>query len=101
MALIKKGYISEFGVPEEYWKITAVNFNYLLDYGDITLGGYMTKEARDAEYEPLSTYKIRCRWTDEEFQAYFSAEALRDKDFFDRMYEYVKQDSFFKDAING
>lgn len=101
MALIKEGYISEFGVPCEYWKVTAINFNFLLDYGDITVGGYMTKETRDKEYEPISKKKIRCKWTDEEFYAYFSPEALEGKSFYDRVYEYIKSDEFFKDAING
>lgn len=104
MALIKKNYISPFGVPTEYWKVTAVNFNYLLDYGDITMGGYMTKETRDKEYEPIMTRKIRCKWTDEEFGEYFSAEALKEKNFFDALYDYIKQnpnDTFFADAIDG
>lgn len=101
MALVKKGFISEFGVPQEYWKITSINFNFLLDYGDITVGGYMTKGAREEEYEPLSKRKIRCKWSDDEFYGYFSPEALKDKSFYDRVYEYVKNDDFFKDAIDG
>lgn len=100
MALVKKGYVSEFGVPQEYWKITAINFNFLLSYGDITVGGYMTKEARDNEYEPLSTRKVRCKWTDDEFFAYFSPEALKNKSFYDRVYEYIKTDEFFKEALD-
>lgn len=101
MALVKEGYISEFGVPTEYWKITAFNFNFLLDYGDITMGGYMSKDARDKEFEPMSTRKIRCKWTDEEFFQYFSPQALENTSVYQRAYEYVKEDAFFKDAIDG
>lgn len=101
MALIKENYTNDNGSKEEYWKIVAINFNFLLGYGDIVMGGYPSEETRRLNCEPMSITRIRAKWTDEEFFGYFSPESLKDKSVYDKAYEYIKLNPFFKDAIDG
>ena len=100
MALIKEGYIGNFGIPCEYWKIVDIHINLKYKWCDITLDGYSNQRIRMAEqkYEPLERKKIRAVWSQDEFGRFFTPYALSDVSIYDQAYEFVKQDNFFVDA---
>lgn len=99
MALIKANNINQFGVTEEYYKILGININLQFKFCDITVGGYMSKEARLSESEPMNIRKVRAKWTEDEFGQYFSARAVSDISVYTKAYEYLKRDEYFKDCI--
>lgn len=101
MAILTEGKINQFGVLEEYWRITNININLQYNYVDLTLAGYSTKDSRDSESEPMSFKKVRAKWSEDEFEKYFSPMAMRKRasSIYDVAYEYVKhKDEYFKDA---
>lgn len=103
MALLTKDKINQFGVQEEYWRILSINLNLQYQYCDITLGAYVSAEARNSECEPMNIKKVRAKWDEVEFLRHFTARAM-DADginIYNRAYEYVKiKDEYFKDAID-
>lgn len=104
MAILTEGKINQFGVLEEYWRITNININLQYNYCDLTLAGYSTKESRDSELEPMSFKKVRAKWSEDEFEKYFSPMAMSKgakgaSSIYNVAYEYVKhKDEYFKDA---
>lgn len=101
MAILTEGKINQFGVLEEYWRLTNININLQYNYCDLTLAGYSTKDSRDSELEPMSFKKVRAKWSEDEFEKYFSPMAMSKgaSSIYDVAYEYVKhKDEYFKDA---
>lgn len=58
MALIKS-IPTDYGVPAEYWNIGAVQEDFKGKGTEVTFYGYASKEARDAEKQPLSAGKVQ------------------------------------------
>lgn len=101
MALLTEGKINQFGVLEEYWKITNININLQYNYCDLTLAAYSTKDARDNNLEPMSFKKVRAKWSEDEFKKFFSPIALSRStgNIYEVAYQYIKQkDEYFKDS---
>lgn len=103
MALLTKDKVNQFGVTEEYWRILNINLNMQYKYCDITIGGYANQESRDNGSEPMNIRKVRAKWDEQEFAAFFSVSAINEGDdnIYNRAYDYIKyKDNYFKDAIN-
>lgn len=104
MALHLENQTNQFGVPEEYWKILKINIDIVNQFCDITIGAYYNQEARDNGSEPMNLRKVRAKWSDEEFNKYFSPKALssfRGYNIYQVAYNYVKQkDEMFSKARN-
>jgi len=58
MALIKS-VDTDFGVPAAYWNIGAVQEDFKGQGTEVTFYGYTSKEARDADKQPLSAGKVQ------------------------------------------
>lgn len=99
MALIKENNINQFGVQEEYYRILSINLNTQFRYCDITVGGYVSKEARLSEVEPMSIRKVRAKWVEDEFEEHFSARTMNNKSIYVQAYKYLETDEYFKDCI--
>lgn len=103
MAILTQGKINQFGVQEEYWKLTNININLQYNYCDLTLAAYSSKDARDNNSEPMNFKKVRAKWSEDEFEKFFSPMALSRStgNIYDVAYQYIKhKDDFFKDAID-
>ena len=101
MALQIKDYVNQFGVEEGYWRILGININLQYRYVDITMGGYNSKEERDLGKEPMNTKKVRAKWSEDEFDAYFAPKtySMSGQDIYSIAYQYVKdKDPMFKDC---
>ncbi|HBF7594784.1 TPA: hypothetical protein KOX39_003399 [Clostridioides difficile] len=101
MAIIKENNINQFGVQEEYYRILNINLNLQYKYCDITVGGYVSREIRMSESEPMNIRKVRAKWSDDEFLKFFTADALEEQSIYRVAYEYVMEDDYFKDCIEG
>lgn len=107
MAIQIKDYINQYGIEEQYWRILSMNINLQYKYVDITLGGYATQEARDNGAEPMNTKKVRAKWDEEEFDAFFSPNAPRmlsadvGMNIYNIAYDYIKyKDKMFENSID-
>jgi hypothetical protein len=100
MALFKENYENRFGISTQYWKITGININSYYKWCDIEVKGFYNKETRDANKEPLERENIRAKWTDDEFEMFFSSTALEGVSIYTKAYEYVKTKEFFTDCID-
>lgn len=103
MALLTKDKVNQFGVREEYWRILSINLNLQYNYCDITLGGYVDEETRNAGLEPMNIKKVRAKWDEYEFLKFFTAKAMSEENvnIYNRAYDYIKQkEEDFKDAID-
>lgn len=106
MALQISGHINQYGIEEGYWRIIGINMNLQYKYVDITMAGYSTQEARDEGKEPMNTKKVRAKWDEEEFAAFFAPDApmmLADSqmNIYQIAYNYVKQkDNLFQSSSN-
>lgn len=104
MALLTKGHINQFGVDENYWRIINININLQYNYCDITVAGYATQEARDNGSEPMNIKKVRAKWSEDEFEAFFAPKTVSraaNQNIYNIAYEYIKsKDDLFKDSVN-
>ena len=97
MALLTENKVNQFGVIEEYWRILAINLNAQYKYCDITVGAYATQEARESMAEPMNVKKIRAKWSEDEYEKFFSPQALdlANGNIYEQAYEYIK----YKDEV--
>jgi len=58
MALIKS-IDTDYGIPASYWNIGAVQEDFKGKGTEVTFYGYASKEARDANKQPLSAGKMQ------------------------------------------
>jgi len=58
MALIKS-IDTDYGIPAQYWNIGAVQEDFKGKSTEVTFYGYASKEARDANKQPLSAGKVQ------------------------------------------
>jgi len=58
MALIKS-IDTDYGIPAQYWNIGAVQEDFKGKSTEVTFYGYASKEARDADKQPLSAGKVQ------------------------------------------
>lgn len=103
MGLLVKGNTNQYGAKEEYWRILSININLQYAYCDITLGSYVSEEARQAGAENMNTKKVRAKWTEDEFFSFFTTRAMSapGETIYKKAYEYiVYKDDFFKNAQN-
>jgi hypothetical protein len=105
MALLVKDQINQFGVQEEYWRILKINLDLRYRFCDITVGSYYDKNTREAGSEPMNVKKIRAKWSDDEFNKYFSPEAMEsnneNKNIYQIAYNYIKEkEDIFVNALN-
>ena len=56
---LKKSVMTEFGVTAEYWNIGAVQEDFKGKGTEVTFYGYASKDARDAEKQPLAAGKVQ------------------------------------------
>lgn len=101
MAIIKQGNINQFGVQEEYYRILSINLNLQYRFCDITVGGYVSKQTRMSESEPMNIRKFRAKWSEGEFLTHFTADALGEKSIYNVAYEYIMSTEYFENCIEG
>lgn len=100
MALLTKDKINQFGVIEEYWRILSININLQYKYCDVTLGAYANQETRENDKEPMNIKKVRAKWSEDEFEKYFSPRT-KSNNIYEQAYQYIKnKDEYFKDSID-
>ena len=56
---LKKSVMTEFGVEAQYWNIGAVQEDFKGKGTEVTFYGYASKDARDAEKQPLAAGKVQ------------------------------------------
>lgn len=99
MGLITQEYKNSADVNVAYWKVLNYSINTVFKTVDASIGGYVTKESRDANKECVETRKIRV--LPEKFDLYFSTDELSQNTINPilKIYVYAKEnDGFFKDA---
>ncbi len=99
---LKRNYITKSGVAVAYWKLS--NFSPVLSQKimNIELVPYVSDRTRQDGYEPVFEEKRMVRVNRQNFEEYFSPEALNrnsQKNFYEVIYQFVKeQDEFFQNA---
>ena len=56
---LSKAVMTEFGVEANYWNIGAVQEDFKGKGTEVTFYGYASKDARDAEKQPLAAGKVQ------------------------------------------
>lgn len=58
MALLK-AVKTNYGIDAIYWNIYTLNENFKTKYIDVTLAGYLSKEARDAKFDAVAWQNLQ------------------------------------------
>ena len=107
MAFLKSDYSTDAGVSVEYWAVMGYQVNVVDRMVDITFGGWVSKDVKDAQKRPVQIRTVRV--LKEDFQQYFSTSVLSAADVnpISQAYRYVKENglsddgAFFKDSTDA
>lgn len=96
---LNKTIVNDMGIPVQYWKITNININLNLNYVDISVSGFLSKETRDGNLNPVESKKYRA--TREDFIKAFSVKKMNESENIIAMgYDFLKTFDEFKNAEN-
>lgn len=94
---LKKTIVNDMGIPVQYWRITNINLNLNIGYLDISVNGYLTKETRDGNLNPVESKKYRA--TNDKFINTFSIKKMNEEENIVSMaYDFLKTFDEFKTA---
>lgn len=95
---LDKGIENLSGVVVAYWKVTGLNLAFTGKRGAIMLGGYLNKETRDADKEPVQLKQVNIRTT--LYDEYFSLDKLNTTNVIELAYNYlIATDDAFLGAL--
>lgn len=75
------------GVVVSYWKVTGLNLSFTGKRGAIMMGGYLSKETRDADKEQVQLKQVNVKH--ELYDEYFSLERLTATNCIELAYNYL------------
>ena len=84
---LNKGLEHVSGVIVTYWKVTGLTFAFTGKRGSIMLGGYLNKETRNADKEPVQLKQVNVKTS--LYDEYFSLEKLNTTNCIELAYDYL------------
>jgi hypothetical protein len=99
---LQKNIITKYGVTANYFKISGIEINSILNTANIKLNGYYNEAARLDDSKSLMVLEYRV--VENSFTTYFSTEVLNvaDVNIYTTSYKYIKEnEEKFIDAIEA